>query len=96
MTDPAAGPNSALNGSGLIAVKAQTCGGCRYAKLLDIGEIECGGVPPTPVMLGVRQGLAGQSEPMIGLFRPRMPSTMAGCALWKARDLASTMARGEA
>lgn len=85
-----------LNGHKLEVVKAETCSNCRYAKFLDIGQIECGGVPPTPVMLGVQQNIAGQPEPMIALFRPKMPSSMAACALWRERDLASSMTRGEA
>jgi hypothetical protein len=57
-----------------------TCGNCRYAAPVpsDLTQIECKGVPPTPVALPHPQGV------QISPIRPRLPRTEPACALHKA------------
>lgn len=59
---------------------APTCGSCRYGRLVkeDLKQVECGGVPPIPAVMGM-----GQAGPVIAVLRPRLPRTEPGCALHK-------------
>jgi hypothetical protein len=61
-----------------------TCGNCRFGARVEINVVECRGVPPTPVaMLG--QDAVGRPTMAVQLLRPRLPSSMEGCALHRPR-----------
>lgn len=62
-----------------------TCGNCEFGANVQIGVVECFGVPPTPVLMGARQNLAGQQEANIQLLRPRLDATTAACALHRMK-----------
>lgn len=65
------------------ASASETCGSCRFARFEDMGLIECRGVPPTPVVLGMGQNLAGKQGANVQLLRARLPATEAACALYR-------------
>lgn len=94
MTEPATRP--VLTGELIHQVRAETCGNCRYAKPIQLGTIECWGLPGTPVVLGGKPNIAGQVEIQIEIMRPRCPTAQARCALWAEKDLASSIAEGRA
>lgn len=75
------GPVSPSNGGPV----PDTCGNCRYGHTVQLGMTECHGVPPTPVVLGFGQNLAGQTGAQIELLRARLPSDEAACALHKPK-----------
>jgi hypothetical protein len=64
-----------------------TCGSCEYAQILpgDGQMILCGGVPPTPVPMGVNQNLAGQQQIVCQMFYPQLPMNQKRCALYEPR-----------
>ncbi len=64
-----------------------TCGNCRFRQNVveDLQILECHGLPPTPVIMGM-----GQTGPAVGLLRPRLPRTEKACALHKP-DLAGAL-----
>lgn len=71
-----------------------TCGSCRFGPVVAPGQVECKGVPPTPVVIGMGQNMAGQPAMQIELMRPRLAATEPGCALWKAKTLSDMIAEG--
>jgi hypothetical protein len=66
-----------------------TCGSCQFAQILpgDGKMVMCGGVPPTPVPMGVRQNLAMKNEIVCQMMRPQMSMSERGCALYKPREI---------
>jgi len=69
-----------------IQKPVKSCGGCAFGDPLKTAPIaqpavECCGVPPTPVVIGMKQGFTGP-EAVIELLRPRMAMNARACALW--------------
>ena len=70
-------------------VFGETCGNCRFAgtNTEDVVNLAiCRGVPPTPVLVGMGQNLAGQPVPNIVGIWPTVGRGMPACALWKRVD----------
>lgn len=66
------------------------CGNCWYAvdHPSDAGQIECQGLPPTPLLAGATQNpVTGEVRPNILLFRPHLPRALRRCALWVEKDI---------
>lgn len=63
----------------------RNCGNCTYSDPIKgpiaHPSVECFGVPPTPVVIGMKQGLGGP-EAAIELLRPRLQANARACALW--------------
>lgn len=70
-----------------------TCGDCAFARAIpaDLNQIECGGVPPTPVCFGFQQvsvqltkasRAAAPGQPIIKCVPPVLPRTYPACALF--------------
>lgn len=84
-------PSDVIEGTSVLlrptpSVALPTCGTCHYGRVVREGlaivpnATECGGVPPTPVIMG--QGPGGAA---IGLMRPRMSKTEPACALHRPK-----------
>lgn len=77
-------------------IQPATCGSCKFGKRVDITQVECHGVPPTPVVAGQQRGPLGQVSMAIQLLRPVMPAMDDGCALYQFKaqviDLAAARA----
>jgi hypothetical protein len=67
----------------------ETCGTCKYARRnpADLRQVECGGVPPTPVVMGQERNQLGQVNMAIQLMRPVLPATEPACGLYKFKPL---------
>lgn len=73
--------------SGLIIPNAppSNCGNCRWAATLpDLNLIECTSMPPTPVVVGMVQAVAGPAF-NIQAMRPNLPRTLAACSLFERK-----------
>lgn len=55
------------------------CGNCAFGQTIkeDLKVVECRGMPPTPVIMGM-----GPQGPAIGLLRARMDRAERACALY--------------
>lgn len=63
---------------------APTCGNCFFGHGVDVGQVECRGLPPTPIPMPARDAV-GNIAMTIQMMRPRLPTTLAGCALHRFR-----------
>ena len=63
-----------------------TCGTCHYAEAIpsDLQAINCGGVPPTPCIVGAAPTPRGPQY-QIELLKPQLPRMYKGCALHKPK-----------
>lgn len=61
---------------------ADTCSNCKFGQTIkeDLTIVECHGVPPTPVIMGM-----SPQGPAVSILRCRLPRAEPGCALWKLR-----------
>lgn len=77
----------------------KTCGSCKFGKRVDITQVECRGVPPTPVVAGQQRNALGQVNMAIQLLRPVLPAQEQACALYQFMaqiiDLGRAPAAGE-
>lgn len=70
-------------------VHPKRCGNCEFgAKVDDHRQVRCEGLPPTPLVMGAVQTPAGV-EPNIVLWRPNLPASLKGCALWSSAAVAN-------
>lgn len=66
-----------------VTGRAGTCGTCKHGVRRDIDAVECFGVPPTLVPMGMRPtAVPGQHAVMIEKFRPMMKPLERGCSLY--------------
>ena len=58
------------------------CGNCLFASPLpqNLKDVSCGGMPPTPVIIGM-----SAQGPQIALMRPQVDRHLKPCALWRER-----------
>lgn len=72
------------------AVRAlKQCATCDHAVFIDGENIECYGVPPTPVLMGGGKDLAGRPTLACELLRPRLKATARACGMHKPRPAQS-------
>lgn len=64
----------------IIPPTPNSCGNCKFGVRIELGVVECHGLPPTPVVMG--QGPGGIAT---GLLRARLPGNEPGCALWTSK-----------
>ena len=92
--------------------RVNTCGDCAFARALktDAAQIECGGVPPTPVFFGMQPAqvpvfkggviqIAESTAPVLKCVPPVLPKTYPACALFRpvieiAADVADSLSPG--
>jgi hypothetical protein len=80
--------------------RMRTCGNCAFARPLktDRLQIECGGVPPTPVFFGMQPAkqaivtergvvFSESPQPVLKCVPPVLPKTFPACALYLAADV---------
>lgn len=77
----------AKTGDVLAMPKHETCGTCKHAEIVpqDVTQIICYGAPPTPVMMGMQQTVAGQ-QPMIVAVHPVLTRGEHACSLWARKN----------
>lgn len=56
------------------------CGNCAFGHGVDIGVVECRGMPPQLILMPDARGNAS-----LQLARPNLPSSTPGCALHRMR-----------
>ena len=63
------------------ALPPERCVNCRYGNTVkqDLTVVQCGGLPPVPVVVGM-----SPQGPAISLIYPNLPRSTKACALWKA------------
>jgi hypothetical protein len=71
----------------------ETCGTCRFSQPTpDLRVMMCAGAPPTPVVIGARQGPMGKIEYQVENFWPQVQRAMPGCSLWKVSEKGTAVA----
>lgn len=80
-------PSAAAKPKPVQALPAQRCGNCWYhAKVPgDPNMVMCQGGPPTAIMMGMGQDIAGRPVPQIISFWPQLQATQRRCALWASQ-----------
>jgi hypothetical protein len=78
----------------IVTVTFPKCGTCRYAQKPDArGFADCHGNPPTVILMGAVQDLAGRPGFQMESFVPKVNVDRLGCALHKPKEDFATMGR---
>lgn len=75
----------------------EVCSTCRFAQpTANLAMMMCTGSPPTPIVVGARQGALGKAEYQVENFWPQVQRSMPGCSLWKLSEKGANVATAAA